>query len=137
MMHAYRTMLRILLIESDTPLRHVVARILMQDGHEVHEVADGAAGLELWHKHGADVVLIDIRKSATGSIEAVLELRTFVATLPIIVMPETMADLERLADAQLVGSVNLLMKPFTVRELLAAVAAAGRSDSADDSTRIA
>jgi DNA-binding response OmpR family regulator len=52
-------------------------------------------------------------------------------------MPEAMGDLERLADAQLVGSVNLLMKPFTVRELLAAVAAAGRSDSADDSTRIA
>lgn len=136
-MHAYTAMLRILLIESDTPLRHVVARILTQDGHEVHEVADGAAGLELWHKHGADVVLVDIRKSVLGSIDAMLELRTFVANIPIIAMPEAMGDLERLADAQLIGTVTLLMKPFTVRELLAAVAAAGRPDSADDSTRIA
>jgi DNA-binding response OmpR family regulator len=128
-------MLRILLIEGDAALRHVVARILVQDGHEVCEAADGAAGLELWHKHGADVALIDLPTS--DSIQAILELRAFVAALPIIAMPDSMGDLERLAEANLAGTVALLMKPFSLTQLLAAVASAGRSDSAGDSTRTA
>jgi DNA-binding response OmpR family regulator len=128
-------MLRILLIEGDAALRHVVARILVQDGHEVCEAADGAAGLELWHKHGADVALIDL--STCDSIQAILELRAFVVGLPIIAMPDSMGDLERLAEANLAGTVTLLMKPFSLTQLLAAVASAGRSDSAGDSTRTA
>jgi DNA-binding response OmpR family regulator len=130
-------MARILLVESDTPLRHLVAGILVHEGHEVHEAADGPAGLALWHKQGADVVLIDLHKAGMGSIEAILELRTFVASLPIIVMPEAVGDLERLAEAHLIGSVALLMKPFTLTDLLASVGVASRSDEAGDSTRIA
>ncbi|HZM27881.1 MAG TPA: response regulator [Gemmatimonadales bacterium] len=128
---------RILLVESDAPLRHVVARILVQEGHDVHEAADSAAGLELWHKQGADVVLTDLRKVGTSSIEAILELRTFVASLPIIVMPDGVSDLERLAEAQLIGTVSLLTKPFTLTDLLGAIAAATPSDSRSDSSRIA
>jgi DNA-binding response OmpR family regulator len=128
---------RILLVENDAPLRHVVARILAQEGHDVDEAADSAAGLELWHKQGADVVLTDLRKTGTSSIEAILELRTFVASLPIIVMPDGVSDLERLAEAQLIGAVSLLTKPFTLTDLLGAVAAATPSDSRSDSTRIA
>src|SRR5262249_16643607 len=135
-LHAYR-MARIVVIESGAPARHLVGRILTEEGHEVREATDGAAGLELWHRYGADLVVTDIAKPGTKSVEAILELRTFVPALPIIVMTEAVGDLELLAEAHLVGTVILLMKPFSLTELLTVVTAALSPGSPSSSTRIA
>jgi CheY-like chemotaxis protein len=63
--------------------------------------------------------------AGTSGIEVILELRNFAPALPIIaVLGENLfGALERLQDAQLLGQVGLLRKPFSNAELLAAVEA--------------
>jgi DNA-binding response OmpR family regulator len=42
--------MKILLIDDDTLIRRSVARVLMQNGHDVMTAEDGLGGMELYHR---------------------------------------------------------------------------------------
>ncbi len=132
-------MSRILVIESEPALCHIIGATLMGEGHEVLEARSGAEGLRLWHARGADLVLTGVLMPETSGIEVALELRGFVPTLPIVVTPgaEAGRELHLLGEAQLLGVVRLLPKPFSVGELLRAVAAALPPEASSDRARSA
>jgi DNA-binding response OmpR family regulator len=117
---------RILVIETEPSLRHIIGRTLAGEGHEVLEAQSGAEGLRLWQARGADLVLTDVLLPETSGVEVILELRGFLPTLPIVAMPgaEPSWELDLLNEAHLLGAVRLLPKPFLLGELLGAVAAA-------------
>lgn len=129
----------ILVIETDTPLRDIIARTLTGEGHEVLEAQSGADGLQLWHARGADLVLTDVLMPGTGGVEVILELHNFAPTLPIVAMPgvESGRELELLNEALLLDTVRLLPKPFLLCELLGAVTAALPPGSAGGRARTA
>src|SRR6266545_1480180 len=105
---------RILVIENEPSLRHIIGATLAGEGHEVLEARSGAEGLRLWHARGADLVLTDVLMAEASGVEVILELRGFVAALPIVAMPgaEPGRELDLLSEAQLLGTVTLLPKPF-------------------------
>jgi len=117
---------RILVIEDEPSLRQIISQTLAGEGHEVLEAPSGAEGLRLWHARGADLVLTDVLMPETSGVAVMLELRNFLPTLPIVAMPgaESGRELELLNEAQLLGTVRLLPKPFLLGDLLGAVAAA-------------
>lgn len=121
-------MRRILVIEDEPSLRSALVRMLGQAGYDVAEAANGADGLELWRASGADLVLTDIQMAEKNGIEVVVELRAFAPALPVVAMSggARSQDLDLLGDAELVGAVALLHKPFTYNELITTVAAALR-----------
>jgi CheY-like chemotaxis protein len=113
-------------MEDDDALRGLVVRVLTSAGYEVVDAPNGATGLERWREHGADVVITDLHMPDTNGIEVILELRTFAPKLPVIAMSggQRALDLDLLGSAKLLGAVNVLTKPFTRVELLAAVVSA-------------
>jgi len=115
---------RILLIEPDPPLRGIVGRMLADAGYEVVPAEDGVEGLRLWHAGPTDLALTEVIMRGNSGIEVMLELRTFAPTLPMVAMATEVRELELLSEAHLLGSIVLLTKPFSVSELLAALAAA-------------
>jgi CheY-like chemotaxis protein len=117
---------RILVIEDDSAIRGLLVRMLSASGHSVSAAPNGAEALRLWRDGDVDLVLTDLQMPEMNGIEVILQLRAFAPSVPVIAMSggDRSRDLGLLGDAQLLGAVGLLQKPFTGDALLAAIAAA-------------
>jgi CheY-like chemotaxis protein len=132
-------MARILVIEEDYSLRYVIGQALAGDGHEVVEAPTADEGLRLWHAGGADLVLTDLLMPEARGIAVILELRAFAKGLPIVAMPaaQITRTLDLLEETRLLGTIGLLPKPFSLGQLLRAVAAALSGEPTSDRIRSA
>jgi CheY-like chemotaxis protein len=113
----------IVVIDDQEPIRRIVRRALEQAGHEVLDASDGEVGLQLLESHSADVVISDIFMPGLDGIQTLRQIRKLFPRVKVIVMSggdsSGMLDLRR--DAELLGAVKTLAKPFTGREIVAAV----------------
>jgi CheY-like chemotaxis protein len=122
---------RILVIDDADLVRQVVVRYLTQGGYqEVQTASDGLVGIRLWREWRADLVITDLNMPQISGLEVILGLRSLGPDLPILAMsgdPGSMDELRRVRAAFLLGTVLLLVKPFTQKELLREVATALRT----------
>lgn len=113
-------MARILVIDDQEPIRRIVRRALEQAGHEVEDAGDGGPGLEMLARHPADVVISDIFMPGQDGIQTLRAIRKQFPAVKVIVISggdsTGMLDLRR--DAELLGAVKSLQKPFTAREIV-------------------
>jgi DNA-binding response OmpR family regulator len=119
-------MAEILVIEDDVTLHRVLTRLLERAGHTVRVAENGSLGIRAFQERRPDLVLTDIQMPHTNGIEVVLMLQAADPTLPVIAMSgRARAEaMDPLTDAQLLGAVDVLPKPFAPDELVAAVSAA-------------
>ncbi|MBI5766254.1 MAG: response regulator [Verrucomicrobia bacterium] len=116
-------MSRILLIEDDAPLRGVMAEALQSAGHEVLQAEDGRQGLEIFTIAPADLVVTDLIMPGQEGIETIMQLRRDHPGLPILAVSGSVAHAGVYLDlARKLGASRTLAKPFSVEELLLAVA---------------
>ena len=116
-------MARILLAEDDHPVRAIVQRALETAGHHVTAESDGAAALDRLNAapRSFDLLLSDIRMPVMDGIALALAAARDSPDLPIMLMTgyadqrERAQDLEALID-------DVVLKPFTIAEIRAAVA---------------
>jgi len=116
-------MASVIVIDDQEPIRRIVRSALERAGHEVREADDGELGLQLLERHAADVVLSDIFMPGMDGIQMLRQIRKRFPAVKVIVMSggdsSGMLDLRR--DAELLGAVKSLAKPFTTHEIVAAV----------------
>jgi CheY-like chemotaxis protein len=116
-------MARILIIEDDVGMRHVMRAQLERHGHQIAEAGDGRKGLDAYRETLFDLVVTDIIMPGMEGLETVLALRKFSPKVKIIAMSaggRGNAD-DYLELAKRFGAHRALRKPFTADELLAAV----------------
>ena len=117
----------ILLIEDDDTVREIARRLLAQAGYTVIEARYGSEALDLAADHpNIDLVLSDVVMPGLSGPEVVQRLR---ATRPEIV-PLFMSGYAPESEGPL-GGAELVRKPFTGQELLAAIRRAFDSDAAE------
>jgi CheY-like chemotaxis protein len=109
---------RVLVIDDDDELRWLIARMLIAAGYEVQEATDGKAGLACYRQERSDVVLTDIVMPHSDGLETIRALRLTDSAVKIIAMSGGDRGL-RSGDY---GASRFLLKPFTLDELLTAVA---------------
>ncbi|MFZ5623262.1 MAG: response regulator [Gemmatimonadota bacterium] len=116
-------MARILVVDDEPGLRDVIRRGLERAGHAVLLAGDGDAGLRLYEQQGADLVILDIFMPERDGIDLMLRLRAAVPQPKIIAMSGggRRQHVDVLGDATLLGAARTFMKPFAIRELVAAV----------------
>ena len=116
-------MARVIVIDDQEPIRRIVRTALERAGHEVFDAGDGELGLQLLERHAADVVLSDIFMPGMDGIQMLRQIRKQFPDVKVIVMSggdsTGMLDLRR--DAELLGAVKSLPKPFTTHEIVAIV----------------
>jgi CheY-like chemotaxis protein len=116
-------MARVIVIDDQEPIRRIVRTALERAGHEVLDAADGEVGLQLLERHATDVVLSDIFMPGMDGIQMLRQIRRQFPAVKVIVMSggdsTGMLDLRR--DAELLGAVKSLSKPFTTHEIVAVV----------------
>jgi DNA-binding response OmpR family regulator len=116
-------MARVLVIEDEPAVRHLIGRTLLESGHEVIEAGTARAGLEAARSLQVEMVITDVCLAGSDGIEVMREVRRSYPEVPLIaVSGRDRRELEaRLEAAQLRRSVWVVMKPFWREELLGAV----------------
>jgi len=116
-------MARIIVIDDQEPIRRIVRRALEQEGHEVLDASDGEMGMQLLEGHAADVVITDIFMPGQDGILTLRQVRKKFPAVKVIVISggDSTGLLDLRHDAELLGAVKSLQKPFTAAELIQTV----------------
>jgi DNA-binding response OmpR family regulator len=117
--------MKILLIDDDTLIRRSVARVLLQNGHDVITAEDGVRGMELFHRQKFDLILTDIYMPRQEGIETILTLRREDNDTKIIAISGggNSGNMDALEMARLLGADGVIEKPFRTDQLLAKIEA--------------
>ncbi len=126
---------QILVIEDDRPIRQGIVDALAFDGYATIQAADGNAGLDMATKAGCDLILLDLVLPWRGGLEILREVRAVRPTLPVIILTARGEEADRVEGLRL-GADDYVVKPFSVKELLARVEAVLRR-SAERPTDVA
>jgi two-component system sensor histidine kinase/response regulator len=115
-------MKRILVIEDDPSVRHVIVEALEMRGWIPVEAADGEEGLERAQGEVPDLVLCDIQMPKLDGYGVLRGMRQngALATIPFVFLTGH-GDKPMMRQAMEQGADDFIVKPFTISELLAAV----------------
>lgn len=116
---------RILVVEDDGGLAEVVTEFLVSEGFEVVGACDGREGLAALERISVDLILVDLLMPGVGRMELCREVRTSSTWVPILVMT-ALSGLDERLEAFALGVDDFLVKPFSLRELVARVGALTR-----------
>ncbi|MBK6940613.1 MAG: response regulator [Planctomycetes bacterium] len=113
---------RVLVADDDSSIRHAVNLKLTNAGLDVVLASDGEEALRLALETEPEAFILDVTMPYFTGYEVARQLReqpTFART-PVIILTAMEQDVDP-AFAQLVQDVRFMTKPFSPRELLAAV----------------
>ena len=113
---------RILTIEDDAAVRRGIVDALRFAGYETIEAADGKTGLEMASRREFDLLLLDLVLPERDGFEILAEVRRLRPTLPIIILSARGEEADRVRGLK-DGADDYVIKPFSVKELLARVEA--------------
>lgn len=113
-------MARIVVIDDQEPIRRIVRRALESQRHEVLDAEDGESGMQLLEREPVDVVITDIFMPGWDGIQTLREIRKRYPSVKVIAISggDSTGILDLRQDAELLGAVKSLQKPFTAREII-------------------
>ncbi len=114
---------KVLLIEYEPRYIERIRTLLTPQGHAISEAHDGEAGLQAFGASRFDLILLSGMLPRLPSAEVIREIRKKggATAPPIILMMTGYRGNNRKADAQKVGAFDILQRPFSDEEFLAAV----------------
>jgi len=110
----------ILVVEDDAGIRQGVVDALEYAGYTPLEAKDGHAGLAKAVEAECDLVLLDLVLPGPDGLAILKAIRAERPTLPVIVMTARGEEADRVKGLRL-GADDYVVKPFSVKELLARV----------------
>lgn len=125
---------RVLVIDDEDAARGAVARGLREAGCFVIEAADGPAGLDAAVNARPDIVVLDLMLPGLPGEQLLERLRT-VSAVPVIVVSAKREEDDRVTALDL-GADDYLVKPFSVRELLARIRAVLRRSDTETASSV-
>jgi two-component system, OmpR family, response regulator len=120
---------RVLVIDDEDSARRAVAAGLREAGFDTLEAADGSTGLAQARSAGVGLVVLDLMLPGLPGEQLLRELRR-TSAVPVIIVSAKREEDDRIAALDL-GADDYLVKPFTLRELLARVRAVLRRSESD------
>lgn len=112
----------ILVIEDDHAIRRGVVDALRFSGYEVLEAGEGKAGMDLALSANFDLLLLDLVLPNFSGFEILAALKEHRAGTPVIILSARGEEADRVKGLKL-GADDYVVKPFSVRELMARVEA--------------
>jgi len=109
---------RVLVVEDDAEIAHVLQRSLRLDGYDVKLAADGVQALDEAHAFLPDLIVLDLGLPRLDGVDVAKRLREDGDEVPILMLTARDA-LESRVEGLDVGADDYLVKPFERQELLA------------------
>ena len=112
---------RILVIDDEPNIRESISVLLEEKGYEVQTAENGREGVKELDSFQPDLVLTDISMPDMEGIEFLKVVTREKRDLPVIVMSGNAVGGKFLKAAGLFGAASTLRKPFSNKDLLAAI----------------
>ncbi len=127
---------RILVVDDERDLVDLISMNLQRHGYEVLTANDGKMGLELARKQGPDLILLDLMMPGLTGQEVATRLKgdPQTATLPILMLTARGEETDIIVGLSL-GADDYVTKPFSMKVLMARVAAVLRRKAGVDSSQ--
>ncbi len=113
---------RILVVEDDSAIREGIVDALTFEGYQVLEADDGDSGMAMGVEVDCDLILLDLVLPGPSGLDILRSVRATRPTLPVIVLTALGEERDRVMGLNL-GADDYVVKPFSVKELLARVKA--------------
>jgi len=113
---------RVLVVEDDAAIRRGLVDALQFSGYEVLQAANGGDGMAQAQRATYDLLLLDLILPGHSGFEILEAVRAARPTLPVIILTARGEESDRVKGLRL-GADDYVVKPFSVRELLARVEA--------------
>lgn len=122
--------MQILVVDDEASIRELLAFNLKKNGYHVETAADGRDALAKAPK--ADLVLLDIMLPEIDGFEVCRRLKSSPQTsgIPIIMLTAKAEEIDRVLGLEM-GADDYVVKPFSMRELIARVKAVLRRSHKD------
>jgi two-component system response regulator AtoC len=109
--------LRVLVVDDEEDIRHMLTMLLEGEGYEVETVDNGAAALERLTEQTFELALCDVRMPELGGLELLDALQQEAIETTVIVM-SAFGNREMALDALKRGAYDYIDKPFNKEEIL-------------------
>jgi DNA-binding response OmpR family regulator len=123
--------MRLLIIEDEAPMRTALVETLKAEGYRVMSAADGNTGLELACTEPFDLVLLDVMMPGLDGFAVCRELRKRGRAMPVLMLTAK-GQIDDRVDGLDSGADDYLVKPFSLKELLARIRALLRRKERED-----
>lgn len=111
---------RILVVEDDSAIRRGIVDALRFAGYEALEAGNGNDAMTQGLRATFDLLMLDLILPGVGGFEILKAVRAARPTLPVIILTARGEEADRVQGLRL-GADDYVVKPFSVRELLARV----------------
>jgi DNA-binding response OmpR family regulator len=116
---------RILVIEDDKDIAHLVELHLKDTGYKVTLAHDGHVGLDQALSKPYDLIILDLMLPGVDGLEICRRVRAASVYTPMLMLTSRSSELDRVLGLE-IGADDYLTKPFSIPELLARVKAVFR-----------
>ena len=113
---------RILVVEDDPDISHLLEIHLRDNAYRVDVVGNGIEGLERASKHPYQLIVLDLMLPGIDGLEVCRRLRQQTNNVPILMLTARTSEIDRVLGLEL-GADDYLTKPFSIMELQARVKA--------------
>lgn len=114
--------MRLLIIEDEPPMRTALAETLAAEGYRVKAATDGISGLEIACTENFDLILLDVMMPGLDGYAVCKELRKRGRDMPVLMLTAK-GQIDDRVDGLDSGADDYLVKPFSLKELLARIRA--------------
>jgi DNA-binding response OmpR family regulator len=113
---------RILIVEDDKDIAHLLELHLKDAGYEVSLAFDGNVGLDQALSQPSDLIILDLMLPGVEGLEICRRVRASSLYTPVLMLSSRSSELDRVVGLE-IGADDYLTKPFSIPELLARVKA--------------
>jgi DNA-binding response OmpR family regulator len=118
---------RILVIEDDPDIGHLVCLRLDRAGYTTAHATDGQMGLRMVHEHRPDLVVLDIGLPGIDGWQVLERIRD-ISDVPVVILSARGLETEKVRGLQS-GADDYITKPFGHQELVARIGAIFRRNA--------
>lgn len=115
------TATRVLVVDDEAPMVELLRVFLEREGMEVLAAGDGPTALDLVRDRAPDVIVLDVMLPGLDGFEVLRRARTF-SDAYVIMLTARAEEIDRIVGLS-VGADDYLVKPFSLRELVARIQA--------------
>lgn len=117
--------MKVLLAEDDPMTRHGLKEVLVGEGYQVFEAADGDEALRLFERETLDLVCLDIMMPKLNGYDVCRRIRQQAPDTPILILSAKSEEVDKVLGLEL-GADDFICKPFGVKEVVARIRAVTR-----------